>query len=356
MNSEKQFFTQNLMIWNRDFNRRSMPWKGEKNPYLIWLSEIILQQTRVAQGTAYFLKFKELFPTVKDLAEADFDIVLKTWEGLGYYSRARNLHQAAKQVCELHNGIFPQKKEQLLTLKGVGNYTASAIASFAFDQPCAVVDGNVIRILSRFFDISTPFDTTAGKKTFENLAAELIDKKNPAAYNQAIMDFGATVCSPQNPDCSSCPLSAKCKANLQGKVHLLPVKSKSIIKKERFFIFADIDAGGYTLIQKREAKDIWHNLYQFPMIEVNSLEYEMPQEDFIKKLTGQVSNFQITAVDGLTQILTHQKINAKFLQIKTDTIECNTDYENVLRKNLSNFAFPRIINLYFEKNLLNLAD
>jgi A/G-specific adenine glycosylase len=350
-------FTEVLMIWNSQQNFRKMPWKGEKNPYFIWLSEVILQQTRVAQGTAYYNKFITQFPTVFDLANAHEDEVMKAWEGLGYYSRARNLHFAAKQVVVDYHGYFSQSKEELLQLKGVGDYTASAIASFAFNQPEAVVDGNVIRVISRFFGIDTPFDTTEGKKIFRHLATNLIDKQNPAAYNQAIMDFGATVCTPATPSCHECPLANDCKAFKGNMQNVLPIKSKSILKKNRFFTYLDIYHGQHTFIEKRIQNDIWRNLYQLPLIEsekatsVSDAEVVLSIQNIL-----QTDTFKITDTsETFSQILTHQKIEAKFLKIEIKE-SADSKYEKVLRENLINFAFPKILNLYFEKNTLNLSN
>ena len=219
MENIKHFFTKNLLKWFAS-HHRPMPWKGEKNPYLIWLSEIILQQTRVEQGLPYFLKFKENYPTVTDLANAPEDEVMRLWQGLGYYSRARNLHFTAKYIAYDLNGEFPNTYTEILKLKGVGAYTAAAISSFAYDLPNAVVDGNVYRVLARYFGIETPIDTTEGKKKFTKLAYELLDKKRPADYNQAIMDLGATQCTPKNPNCKNCPLNKNWAINATWSYYL----------------------------------------------------------------------------------------------------------------------------------------
>ncbi|NJN78344.1 MAG: A/G-specific adenine glycosylase, partial [Saprospiraceae bacterium] len=229
--NQKKDFTPNLLFWFSK-NYRPMPWKGERNPYYIWLSEIILQQTRVEQGLPYFLKFKENYPTIKDLAAATEDEVMLLWQGLGYYSRARNLHFTAKYITYELDGIFPNTYSEIIRLKGVGSYTAAAIASFAYNLPHAVVDGNVYRVLSRYFGIHTPIDSTEGKKQFEKLANDLIDKERAADYNQAIMDFGATHCTPRNPSCSACILSSNCIGFNTQKNDILPVKTKKIKKKE----------------------------------------------------------------------------------------------------------------------------
>lgn len=326
-----------------------MPWKEEENPYFIWLSEIILQQTRVAQGWNYYLKFKALFPSVKKLADADLKDVLKAWEGLGYYSRARNLHYAANQIVNDYGEIFPSSKKDLLKLKGVGEYTASAIASFAYNLPHAVVDGNVIRILSRFFGIYTPYDTAHGKKIFATLAQKCLDTKIPATYNQAIMDFGATVCTPSAPLCENCVLNEKCFAYKNKAQNKLPVKSKKIIKKSRFFVFIEIVHNDFTYIEERKNKDIWKHLFQFPLIETTSKinSHNMLRKHIEEKI--QEKDFEILEIEkGYQQILTHQKINATFVKINVNK-SFNNKFIEVKHNKLHKFAFPKIINLYFKK-------
>lgn len=345
MTSKNDYFTQILLDWNRNSNTRVMPWKGEKNPYLIWLSEIILQQTRVAQGWEYFLKFKKLFPTIDDLANAHENDVLKAWEGLGYYSRARNLHFAAKQVVSDFCGKFPENKTDLLKLKGVGEYTAAAIASFAYNLPHAVVDGNVIRVLSRVFGIDVAFDTSDGKKIFARLAQELLCKENPAAFNQSIMDFGAVICTPLQPSCGICPMQEICHAFNNNQQKNFPVKSKKIEKRERFFYFLDLFFDDETFIEQREGNDIWRNLYQFPLFESNKALVEIPR-DLVADKIGH-SEFEIEFLsERYFQMLTHQKINAWFISIKIENPP-RFNYLKLKRENLVKFAFPKIINLYF---------
>lgn len=261
------FFSTKLLHWHQTINKRTMPWKGIKDVYRIWLSEIILQQTRVEQGLAYYEKIVAQYPTVHDLAAAPLESVMKLWEGLGYYSRCRNLHATAKQVAVAYQGVFPDTYEGLLQLKGVGPYTAAAIASFAYNLPVPVVDGNVFRVLSRFFGVNTAIDSTAGKKQFWSLASQCIDESQPALYNQAIMDFGATVCKPLAPKCDSCPLQKKCIAFQTNQVTSLPVTEKIIRKRNRWFIYFIIEQKGKFLISKRTGKDIWSNLYEFPKLE-----------------------------------------------------------------------------------------
>ena len=248
-------------------NKRDLPWRETRNPYLIWLSEIILQQTRVEQGLSYYLRFAEKYPTVKSLAASKEDDVLKLWQGLGYYSRARNLHQTAKRIVDEFSGKFPTDYSSILSLKGIGDYTAAAIASFAYDQKYPVVDGNVFRLLSRHFEMKTPIDTSAGKKEFTEMADGLMMNYPPAIFNQAIMEFGAKVCRPANPDCLKCPLNATCFSFKNKTVHLFPIKKNKTKTKKRYFNYIVIGDKNKFFIKKRIEKDIWQGLYDFPLIE-----------------------------------------------------------------------------------------
>lgn len=340
-------------------NHRPLPWKGEKNPYYVWLSEIILQQTRVEQGLPYFEKFKSTYPTVADLANAPEDEVMKLWEGLGYYSRARNLHFTAKYISKELGGVFPSDFEGILKLKGIGPYTAAAIASFAFDLPHAVVDGNVYRVLSRFFGIEKAIDSTEGKKEFSKLAQTLIDTKQPANYNQAIMDFGATHCKPSSPNCGKCLMSLNCFAFKNSKIESLPFKSKKIKKRDRFFNYLIINDQEHTYIQKRTRKDIWQNLYEFPLIEHSET---IGDVDNLISIVENVDNLNLLPFKVLKkskpfkQILTHQKIVARFWEIEVDKA-ANFDenkYLKIERKNLSKFAFPKVVDLYLNDKSLTL--
>jgi len=253
-------------------NKRELPWRKTSDPYHIWLSEIMLQQTRIEQGLPYYIAFTEAFPTVFDLAKASQDEVLKLWQGLGYYSRARNLHETAKYVAEELDGKFPDTYKDLLKLKGVGDYTASAIASICYNEATPVVDGNVYRVLARYFDIDTPINSTIGQKEFKSLAIELIDEENPATYNQAIMEFGALHCKPQNPLCDSCPLANSCLALSNKKTTVLPVKLKKAKVKKRFFNYlVFLSEENETLLEQRIGQGIWEGLYQFPLLESPSL-------------------------------------------------------------------------------------
>ncbi|MDG2419087.1 MAG: A/G-specific adenine glycosylase [Saprospiraceae bacterium] len=354
---DQQFFTKQLLKWAKNINR-PMPWKGEKNPYYIWLSEIILQQTRVEQGLPYFLKFKEKYPTVHDLANAEEDEVMKLWEGLGYYSRARNLHFSAKNISKNLHGEFPKTLDEILKLKGVGVYTAAAIASFAYDLPHAVVDGNVYRVLSRYFGIETPIDSTEGKKEFSILANVLLKKNKAAIYNQAIMDFGAIQCTPKLTNCKDCSLKKNCQAFQKGKVSGLPVKAKKIKKKTRYFNYLLLKSNGEVWVKKRTQKDIWQNLYEFPLIETevllknNILSKNEIWNNLIKDFDYELRHIS----SPFRQQLTHRTIIATFLEIDLPvnfSIKKNA-YIKVERKNLSRFAFPKIIDLYLKDNSLNL--
>lgn len=326
-----------------------MPWKGEKNPYYIWLSEIILQQTRVEQGLPYFEKFKKAFPTVQHLAKAPADKVMKLWQGLGYYTRARNLHFTAKYVANQLNGQFPETFDELRKLKGIGDYTAAAIASFAYNEKRAVVDGNVIRVLARVFGIETPFDTTAGKKEFAALAQRLVDAKHPGVYNQAIMDFGSLVCVPAKPLCRQCPFSKTCVANKTGKVNTLPVRATKPAIKQRWFNYLLIKNETEIVIQKRTGKDIWQGLYQLPLIETSTKNFR----NKLNALLGKTS-CQIASKHSVSQILSHQKIYFTFYEIAVSNFSKLhlPGTQKVKLKNLRQYAFPRTIHLYLKQNSL----
>lgn len=260
-------FSKIITLWYSN-NKRDLPWRQTRDPYYIWLSEIILQQTQVKQGLPYYEAFKSEFPNVDTLAHAEEDKVLKLWQGLGYYSRARNLHTTAKYIAKDLNGKFPDNYKDLLKLKGVGDYTASAIASICFNEPTAVVDGNVYRVLSRYFGIDTPINVSKGIKEFKHLAQELIDKKHPAEFNQAIMEFGAVQCRPKNPDCTVCPFKNSCMAFGKNRISELPVKIKAAKVKKKYFNFLVFMSGDEkTILEQRKGKGIWQNLFQFPLIE-----------------------------------------------------------------------------------------
>ncbi|NNC46443.1 MAG: A/G-specific adenine glycosylase [Winogradskyella sp.] len=313
-------FKNKLKRWY-SINKRNLPWRVTTDPYRIWLSEIILQQTQVKQGLPYYKSFVKTYPTVFDLANANEEDVLKLWQGLGYYSRARNLHATAKYVASELNGKFPDNYKDLLQLKGVGDYTASAIASFAFNKATAVVDGNVYRVLSRVFGIETPINSSAGIKEFKAIAQSLIDTKDPATYNQAIMEFGSVQCKPKTPDCPSCPFNTICIALQKGQQHLLPVKiNKTKVKTKYFNYLVFRDAKGQTLFEKRTQKGIWKNLYQFPLVEteksLNISDFEqLDLEPYLKDILP----FDITLYNAIDKIhkLSHQHLHTKFWIIDT---------------------------------------
>lgn len=341
-------FSNLLIKWYLQ-KKRDLPWRNTINPYLIWLSEIILQQTRVAQGMPYFLSFTTAFPTVFDLAKANEEQVLKLWQGLGYYSRARNLHKTAQFVANELDGIFPDNYKDLLQLKGVGEYTAAAIASFSYNEVIPVVDGNVFRVLSRYFDIETDIAAASAKKEFAALAFELMPKEQPAIFNQAIMEFGALQCVPKSPNCGICIFNESCTALQKKKVDQLPVKSKKLKVRKRYFNYLVVtDELGNTIIQKRTAKGIWHNLYEFPLIETDKEEdfdciAEQIQNDFFKGnsiLSVTESNEQ-----SIVHKLSHQHLYIKFWEVKIEGIIAN----GIDAKNLKTFPFPIVIHNFIER-------
>jgi A/G-specific adenine glycosylase len=331
-----------------------MPWKGEKDAYKIWLSEIILQQTRVEQGLAYYNKFITKYPNVKSLANAKDDDVFKLWEGLGYYSRCRNLLHAAREIVTKYNAVFPDNYTDILNLKGIGNYTAAAIASFAYNQPYAVLDGNVYRVLSRVFEIDLAIDSNEGKKYFTQLSQELLDVKKPALYNQAIMDLGATVCKPQQPLCDACPLQKLCKAYHQNSISKYPFKEKKLTVTTRWFYYLILEHKNKILIQKRTAKDIWQNLHEFYLVETQ--EQQDITKAAIKKWLSENLNyhnkFEIKSISKeQQQKLTHRTIKGNFISIElVSTIEVENHFW-INKKDISNYSFPRFINAYLEQTI-----
>lgn len=349
-------FTQLLLKWNQNENHRPMPWKGEKDPYKIWLSEIILQQTRVEQGWAYYEKFLKNFPTIFQLAAAKDEKVFKLWEGLGYYNRCKNLLITARQIVKEYKGNFPNSYEGLLLLKGVGPYTASAIASFAYNLPNAVVDGNVFRVFSRFYGIATPIDTKEGIAIFNKIAFENLSKTQAGIYNQALMDFGATVCKPMAAQCPSCVMQKKCIAFTQNQVNLLPVKVKSIQKKNRYFDFLIFKYEDQYLIQKRGEGDIWSNLYQFYLIEnerVAAIDKKYIQKFIIEPLALSTKNIISQWLSAVyKQTLTHQEIEARFIIInlnKKPALFAKALW--VKKEGFKKYPFPKIVNDFLKMAL-----
>jgi len=333
-------FQQIITNWYHQ-NKRDLPWRTTKSAYVIWLSEIILQQTRVEQGLPYFHKFLQHYPSVSDLAVANEQEILNDWQGLGYYSRARNLHKTAKEVVEIYNGNFPKTYNELLKLTGIGPYTAAAIASFAFDEIKAVVDGNVYRVLSRVYDIEEAIDSTQGKKTFELLANELIDKKNPATYNQAIMEFGALQCVPVKPDCVACPLQFECLANKNKTITERPLKTKKTKVTPRYFVyFIELSDSQTIRIEKRKEKGIWQHLYQFPLLEFTSNKEKQAYLDSLK------SKF---ISKEYKHILSHQQLFAHFAVVEPPS-EIPENQLEIALSELSNFPIPRLIDKFWEEH------
>jgi A/G-specific adenine glycosylase len=348
-------FTTTLLNWHTKDNTREMPWKGEKDPYKIWLSEIILQQTRVEQGLAYYNRFIETYPTVFDLAKAKEQTVFKLWEGLGYYNRCRNLLATAQVIVTNYKGIFPNDYETLLTLKGVGPYTAAAIASFAFNAPHAVLDGNVYRVIARYEGIDVPTDSTTGKKIFEERAATLLDKKRAGLYNQAIMDFGATVCKPMAPNCNACPLQKTCVAHATAQVNQLPIKEKQLVKKERRFYYFLLQVQDEIWVAERQHKDIWQGLYEFYLLDAGKkmLWNETSVAAFLKEQLGVSSIKLLQRSIDIKQQLTHQVITAQFIRValtKKPSSMTAGKWQKISK--LKVLPFPKLINQYFSETFV----
>lgn len=343
-------FTKNLLIWNNVSNTRVMPWKGEKDPYKIWISEIILQQTRVEQGLKYYERFVSAYPDICSLANAPEQQVFKLWEGLGYYSRCKNLLTTARIICNNLHGVFPSTYKAISELKGVGSYTAAAVSSFAYNLPHAVVDGNVTRVLSRYFGLDTPVDTTEGKKLYSRLADTLLSKEHPDLYNQAIMDFGAVICKPRQPACSICIQQSRCRAFQQKLTHQLPVKKKSLLKKSRWFYYFIIEYEGSVYIRKRIKKDIWENLYEFVLHETASPFFFDDTASIQESLVIILENkdFVIRHVsEEYRQQLTHQTITGKFVEVVIYAPSLRlSEYSLVNRDILTQYPFPKFITQY----------
>lgn len=348
-------FSKKLLLWNKKKNTRLMPWKGEKDPYKIWLSEIILQQTRVEQGWAYYENFIHAFPSVHDLARAPEKKVFKLWEGLGYYNRCKNLIDTAKKISKDYRGKFPNDYEEIKSLKGIGPYTAAAIASFAFNLPYAVVDGNVERVLSRYFGINTPVDTADGKRMFTELANALLDKKQAGIFNQAIMDLGAVICKPQNPICIECPQQKDCQAYQHNLVDALPVKAKKIKRKTRWFYYFIIEVDGCIYVHQRKQKDIWQNLYEFVLYESGPAKYhgKISNSTFAKKIFGK-RKIKIKNISLIyKQQLTHQTIHAQFIHIAIkEPLSTLKDCILMNKKDIRKLPFPKSIVAYLNEPLV----
>jgi A/G-specific adenine glycosylase len=349
------FFRNKITYWYEN-NRRDLPWRRTADPYNIWISEVILQQTRINQGINYYYRFIELFPTVEKLAKADEELVLKVWQGLGYYSRARNLRQGAIDVVNNYNGKIPTSYKELLKIKGIGEYTAAAIASIAFNEPVAAIDGNVFRVLSRFLGISEAINSTRGKIVFRQKANELMDIHQPGTYNQAVMEFGALACAPKKPDCDNCPLASHCFALKNKLVEQLPVKLPKNSKRTRFFSYFIIIDNESILLNKRTQNDIWKNMFDFPCIETNI-------EASPEKLTETSEWLQIFGAKkveinkiskNITHLLTHQKIVIQFIHVsaKPSEMAVNKQFSIYNKSEAQKLPCPKPIVIYIEKENL----
>lgn len=351
--AQQQYFTRQLMHWHAAHNDRNLPWKEEKDPYKIWLSEIILQQTRAQQGLPYYLKFTERYPGIQQLAAADDEAVFRLWQGLGYYNRCRNMLATARHISTVLNGEFPENYEAILALKGIGPYTAAAIASFAFGLPHAVVDGNVYRVLSRYFGIDTPIDSTEGKKEFTELASQLLDKTDSAGYNQAIMDLGATVCKPASPDCGNCPLQKKCFAYEQGLINELPVKSKKLTIRTRYFHYICFLHKDNLWIRKRTGNDIWQNLHEPFLVEYERV---IDAEGLVQHQQLKPNRLKPGALKfagKFSQRLTHRVIETYFYtcEVPQRPKALPADGNWIPIGQLDKYAFPKTVISFFKKNV-----
>ncbi|MXV51594.1 A/G-specific adenine glycosylase [Pedobacter sp. HMF7647] len=345
-------FSEEVINWYLK-NKRDLPWRDTNDAYIIWLSEIIMQQTRVEQGMPYFNRFLENYPTVSHFASATEDEILKLWQGLGYYSRGRNMHYTANLVMDEHGGYFPTSYDKLIKLKGVGEYTAAAIASFSVGEAKAVVDGNVFRLLSRYFGVDIPINSTKGKKTFGELADEIMDREQPGIYNQAVMEFGALQCKPFNPDCPTCPLRPGCYAFRNRKVKELPVKLKQVASKDRYFYYFVVSKNNRLLVNKRGANDIWQNLYELPLFETSqavSIE-ELLASPEVRSNFGDVLAKKITG--PIKHVLSHQNLHATFIEIQDfeERFASKMNWQYVDYEEVRNLAQPKLIFSFLNKFL-----
>jgi A/G-specific adenine glycosylase len=338
-------FSEKLIMWYKQ-NQRDLPWRKTTDPYKIWLSEIILQQTRVNQGLNYYTKFLKKHPTIESLAASSEKNILNLWQGLGYYSRARNLHFTAKYISTELNGVFPTAHQDILKLKGIGEYTAAAISSFAYKEAYPVIDGNVYRVISRIFGVENAMDSTAGKKIFKKIAAELIDTKNPDTYNQAIMEFGALQCKPKSPNCEDCPFLLECFAYKNKLIAVLPKKEKKIKQRVRFFNYVVIIHENNIYLNERKGKDIWQGLYDFPVFETKEqlTSYPLLEKEFTP-LELRLRN-QSTAYK---HILSHQKIYATFWLVSSSKPEnIDVKFNKIALNEINNFPVPKLIEIYLK--------
>ena len=348
----------NITDWYKK-NKRDLPWRKTKDPYKIWISEIILQQTRVAQGISYYEKFISAFPDIASLAKAPEKDVLKLWQGLGYYSRARNLHTSAQYILEKLNGKFPESFNDLLNLKGVGKYTAAAIASISFNEAVPVVDGNVMRVISRLFGITEPIDTIKGQKEIYAIAEKLLNKKQAGEFNQAVMEFGALLCTPDKPECKVCPLQQHCFANNNEMIEKLPVKSKKTKITQRFFTYFHIIKDNNTFIYLRTKNDIWKSLYEFPVVESKkSVTEKTALQKLLKRFISDISNTKIEEVyTNICHKLSHQNLNITFVLVKLNPVS-NVIEKNLLEvpeKMLEKFPVHALMEKYLSKKFSKFA-
>ncbi len=349
-------FTDTLLHWHRTTDRQ-LPWKDTLDPYKIWLSEIILQQTRVEQGTPYYLKFIEVYPTIHDLANAPLDDVMSHWAGLGYYSRARNMHKAAKHVTNELDGNFPDTHQDILSLSGVGPYTAAAIASFAYELPHPVVDGNVIRFISRYLGLSLRKNDPTLAREIRSFLTPIIEDTIPSVFNQALMDFGALYCKPKKPDCELCLFKNQCKAFMERRVEEIPLPKKKLKRRNRYFHYLHLEINNEILITQRKEKDIWQDLHEPPMIETMQ-DQELIKQQIIAYLDIESNDLELNAmIDRRKQILSHQDIYASFYKVminKKEIITLKNRWKWVKKEELQNIGKPRIVDLYFKDNSITL--
>ena len=343
------FLGERILSWYYQ-NQRVLPWRKTKDPYKVWVSEIILQQTRINQGTNYYHRFLETFPDIEALAYANLDDLMKVWQGLGYYSRARNMHQAAKEVIQKDLLPFPDTYEKILSLKGIGDYTAAAIASIVFNEPVVALDGNVLRLGTRLFGIKKPVHKTSTRNHLKKLLTPHMVKANAGDFNQALIELGAILCSPRNPACSQCPLADTCIAFNENLTHKIPVKTQKISQHKRYFYYFFIENNGYTYLQKRTKKDIWHSLYEFPLLEIEKpLKKEsLFVHSFLRDLMGNNEIFIKKTSKEIIHILSHQKLHVRFiyLQIITEPESLNQQYIKVHLSKIPDFPVPKLIENY----------
>ncbi|MGM0580063.1 MAG: A/G-specific adenine glycosylase [Bacteroidota bacterium] len=340
-----QTFSNRIINWYKN-NQRDLPWRNTSDPYKIWLSEIILQQTRVNQGLPYYNKFVSQYPSVHDLAKAPEDEVMRLWQGLGYYSRARNLHECAKSIVKDYNGEFPQTYKELLKLKGIGKYTAAAIASFAFGHSVPVVDGNVFRLLARYFNLSDDISQPKTFTKFFNVANELISKNQAASFNQAMMELGATICTPKNPDCENCPLAQECEARILHKQSELPVKKKKIKVKNRYLYYLIWQKDEKLAMKKRGPKDIWQGLFDFDLIESKKA---LSTEEVFEKVNEQYNNAEVVEIsEPVKHILSHQRLEAIFIELRSNNQNVLNDHDlkYYTKQEVEELPKPRLIEKY----------